>query len=150
MYRELKFRAWDESKKIMIYQGSAGLETIQKFMIYYGNKILMQYTGLKDYEGKEIFDKDIVQCEFIHASWWWHGKKTERDGYAGSVGICLVDNLGCATKIVFPKKDFWFEKYKDLEEKINKYCLNEKITINSHCKVLGNIYENPELLTKID
>lgn len=59
--REIKFRAWDESQKYMAYQGTPDLETIQSFMHHFGDRLLMQYTGLKDEHGKEIYEGDIVR-----------------------------------------------------------------------------------------
>ena len=150
MSREIKFRAWDDGQKYMAYQGTPDLETIQSFMHHFGDKKLLQFTGLKDYAGKEIYDGDIVQVEFTHASWWWYinPKPTGRDGYAGSVGLCVVNDLGKAVKIWFPKKDFWFDRYNDLEDKINRYHLNDVISVNYNCNIIGNIYENPELLSE--
>ena len=58
--REIKFRAWDESQNYMAYQGAPDLETIQSFMFHFGNKILMQYTGMKDKNGKEIYEGDMI------------------------------------------------------------------------------------------
>lgn len=61
--REIKFRAWDKFNDFMWYQkDSAGLflsnmEELEKG----GNGIeLMQFTGLRDKNGKEIFEGDLV------------------------------------------------------------------------------------------
>jgi hypothetical protein len=51
MMREIKFRAWDESQNYMAYQGTPDLETIQSFMHHFGDKLLMQFTGIKDKNG---------------------------------------------------------------------------------------------------
>ena len=68
--REIKFRAWDKENEVMIYPKgilfdgrvvnfSCGI--LEPFEGYE----LMQYTGLKDKNGKEIYEGDIVK----HAIW---------------------------------------------------------------------------------
>lgn len=71
MSREIKFRAWDFDNKSMIYPDSE-LGTIFCFdkvglSIYHcdGYELssfnVMQYTGLKDKNGKEIYERDILK-----------------------------------------------------------------------------------------
>jgi hypothetical protein len=58
--REIKFRAWDGEK--MIFPSDP--DTYSKFVrgeLVCPGVILMQYTGLEDKNGKEIYEGDIVR-----------------------------------------------------------------------------------------
>lgn len=77
MNREIKFRAWHKEKKIMVYDNEDdtygywdGCRNSNVGMIntilnskYYKDYEFMQYTGLHDKNGKEIFEGDIVKLD---------------------------------------------------------------------------------------
>jgi len=67
--REIKFRAWYKENKIMIDNDFINKEASFFFLYDEINQewlrekdiILMQYTGLKDKNGKEIYSSDILK-----------------------------------------------------------------------------------------
>lgn len=68
MPREIKFRAWDTEKKEMFTPDfiDGGDGHILEYIEYASpslrhSAILMQYTGLKDRNGKEIYEGDLVK-----------------------------------------------------------------------------------------
>lgn len=147
MNREIKFRAWDSVEKIMIYFDLYDIEKPNVLggqvpytrgdgaEVYFSTwrQPLMQYTGLKDKNGKEIFEGDIV----VKDGYIWftdEGRPNYRgtvEWYYSSWNVSVTsvnpDNLGSATGQGF-----------------NDDGLDEGST--TEWEVIGNIHENPELL----
>lgn len=138
MTREIKFRAWDTPFNKMIYDNS--LITINlDGTVNYGNAeltsrdtylqypiVLMQFTGLKDKNGKEIYEGDIVQEV--------DGKNKYNNNYViYPIGTEeSSDGRPCLCP-AFPLQQ--------------KCCMYDISNDTNKFIVIGNIYENPELLT---
>ncbi len=119
--REIKFRAYALAEKLMCHDVHEGVEDEDlSFADYLNNEtyVLMQYTGLKDKNGEEIYEGDIVKKE--HSPMTIGGKDVVK--YGESSGSSRMPVFG------------WYTD--------KGLCLSEK----SEIEVIGNIYENPGLL----
>lgn len=89
--REVKFRAWHLDEKIMLGHDDACKTPIftNSWMYRSGDVALMQFTGLKDVNGVEIYEGDLVKKDddrfvkagvisFIHGCWMVASKSGEQ------------------------------------------------------------------------
>ena len=116
---EISFRAWDDVNKDMIDIARFDFAdyTVYSHLFacegYLGENLrIMQYTGLKDKNGKEIYEGDAVEGVHRHFEW----KQKEKVFFLN--GCFMIGN--------------W-----NAHEFFNRF---------QHINVIGNIYENPELL----
>ena len=111
----------------MAIQGTPDLETFQSFMFHYSDqKILMQFTGLQDKNGKDIYFGDILSTSNDHYQFdLW-----TKEDYGYSVVIENEKELG----VSFSN---WVPEHSNCESCYDFFFV----------EVIGNIYENPELIT---
>lgn len=130
--RETKFRAWDtKDKAIRDVVGMSFYHDSVSVDIEYGRYLqddanrfeLMQYTGLKDKNGTEIYEGDVLYVEQIDSI----------DPYIPHKKNVAVIYEGRDTAFVFDEEVGFV---------IGLY------TTPSELEVIGNIYENPELLER--
>ena len=126
--REIKFRAWDKEKKII--GNVLGIDILHKEMFFSNENVncyehadfkdieLMQYTGLKDKNNKEIYEGDIVKLRANH-------------------GIGVV------------------KYYDEWGAFVVEYIKPRPLTVlgmnyyKEDIEILGNIYENSELIKEV-
>ena len=123
--REIKFRVWHKGKKII--SEVFGIDILHKEIFFSNGDVdyceisdfkyieLMEYTGLKDKNNKEIYEGDIIN---LH-----NGKY----------------------KVIFNSKEARFV-LRDDEFEMNIPFTNNN---NKRMEVVGNIYENPELIKEV-
>jgi uncharacterized phage protein (TIGR01671 family) len=124
--RAIKFRAWDKKEKEMISHNRLFrldtsnelpfLPLLEKFKDEYE---VMEHTGLTDKNGKEIYEKDVVDFD---------GKKYMVTFANGGFGIWKEI-----------RTDLYSDETRDYYEPLWNLILDG-------CEVIGNLFENPELL----
>jgi uncharacterized phage protein (TIGR01671 family) len=123
MSREIKFRAWH--KKTERFQSGFHLTSDGKinFACLVDNEdyILSQFTGLKDKNGKEIFENDIIVLS--HPCW----------------------SVKCIVKYDNQLACYVLESFEKIDKGVRKSFLHI-YQEDLNYKVIGNIYQNPELL----
>ena len=99
---------------------------------------LMQYTGLKDKQGKEIYEGDVLRMKsFFEGNEYNQYKDSLCRDYIGQVVIL-------ASKGTCLKYPTWTDNETAYSGRLAWY----KPVSGCNLEVIGNIYESPELLTK--
>lgn len=134
MDREIKFRAWDNKNKYMVTSKQGVFTALRNSMNivrqdngYYNNGdllkpnkekyTLMQFTGLEDKNGKEIYEGDILKFSEVDTA-------------------IVIWNEKYAYFMVKPIQEYYFDS--DV--------LGQALEYNDNVEKIGNIYDNPELL----
>lgn len=124
MSREIKFRVWDENNMAAPFDMIAQLtDVIDSY--FDKSAIFMQYTGLKDRHGVEIYEGDVLRLNNPEGEMFFNGTafvEWKEWGFRfNPITYTQPEN-----EMFYDSTMFWHDQ-EDYE-------------------VIGNIYENPELL----
>ena len=120
--RVIKFRAWykGEMHEVYSFHLSAGMVTISlprfPFVQDVVSDTVMEYTGLSDKNGKEIYEGDVVK--------WW------------------VNNITRTSPVEYVEQQASFWMMKDIDS--GHSVIND--WMRGEYEIIGNIHENPELI----
>jgi len=130
--RELKFRVYIPDHGKFCYFTLGNFDYSDRYLHQHSYPV-QQYTGLKDKNGKEIFEGDIVKYSRCHAV-----SVEERKNVFSSK---LIEDGDFVGEIIFIFPSFcWSYDHK-------RYDDIESMTGATHrYEVIGNIFETPELL----
>jgi len=147
--REIKFRAWDKDRKEWVEDDDFYVHSLTdkihwadnpsgnyaRLFPFENNIELMQYTGLKDKSGVEIYEGDVL----IRKGLDYKGEefqRWEKSGYEGDEPTHIEIKRDYCTLESFR---YWLENESFGYE-------GEELEDPTEWEIIGNIYENPELL----
>ena len=136
MNREIKFRAWYKKKMYNVSTLGLDIDGIRGSMtfahpsenpnmseegcvMFNKNTPFMQYTGLKDKNGRDIYESDIVMAI------------KRNDGGVVTGMVAMIKSCWCVVQIA--------------KSKPYHYAWSRRTANFSAFEIIGNIFENPEL-----
>ena len=136
MSRVLKFRAWEKISKRMIQPHDGDFIKWHAMSNWKNCLEVMQFTGLTDIKGVEIYEGDILETPYHYRGNYFSGEDEESGLYRGKVHY--TPSKGFIQRSVLVLDD---------ENASGEWARRGPIDIRSKsARVIGNIYESPELL----
>ena len=150
MTRTIKFRAWEKEQKKMFWVNKLDVPNFDSGAVmlrqnlpserddYWqpiGDVVLMQFTGLLDKNGKEIYEGDVVKI--LYTDWpscsGCHNTPQEH-----------MDAIALTRMVIWSVRGFY------VSTRVGGYAESIEPGTHGFIEVIGNIYENPELLKSND
>ena len=122
---EIKFRAWDTTRKLMRDHACTLRSTGWSAMEIHEDSeefVWMQYTGLKDKNGKEIYEGDILLGKFI------------LDQVENYIFLSLTEEEKKTQTKKFVIEDIFYPYVHPIPDDL---------------EIIGNVWENPELINDL-
>jgi len=137
--RDIKFRAWDNRSLFEDTPIMRDMEYIYSYFMqdsrFNENLIFQQFTGLKDKNGKDIYEGDILLIEDQYTNAITDDSRGPLEP-SGHLTPVIFKNSGFGVDIL-ETEDFWSKGFYDFCNNLDDF---------GDIEVIGNIYENPELL----
>lgn len=160
--RQIKFRAWDFEEAEMIQLEDLltinGSRYLNESLAHNEKVTFMQFTGLTDRNGVEIYEGDILNIYYTSSSC------VDEDNYNHD-GL-YVANIGALGGLAFKFKGLFWSNYGHNQYPLNSTLSQEYKSLSyrysddlgrnelraidgsTYFEVIGNIYQNPELLER--
>ena len=147
--RPIKFRAWDEINKKMVNFFQGEIKVAEDGNLWGNYLKLMQFTGLLDRNGKEIWEGDVLERQIIGHKKVTASESTSAQEYTRSTVLRFQHIVKWSDK----NAGFITQELPTLLESGSRAKMSQKEIerpLSGLCskfwEIIGNIYSNPELL----